>query len=177
MKKIAVILFFLCITTITFAQIDYYEQPENKPDSSVLFRKFLYGGNFSFTFGTITRIMFSPQIAYPVTTWFTVGAGADALYYGYGSFKTFMYGGNIFSEFFAMKFLAFHFEASRLNVETFRYYPYAYDREWNTALYAGLGYRQMIGQKAYVNYLILWDFNYSDISPYANPTFRFTFYF
>lgn len=176
MKKIILTLVFTTISLVGFSQIDYYEQPDNKLDTSVLFRKYLYGLDFGFTLGAPTKIMLSPKIAYPVLPWFTVGSGADGLYYSYAGFSAFMYGGNIFTDFFAFRIINFHLEMSKMNVETFAN-PNTTDRQWNTAMYVGGGYRQMISDKAYISYLVLWDFNYSDITPYSNPTFRFTFYF
>lgn len=177
MKKTALIILFLFISIISFSQIDYYEHPENKPDTSVLFRKFVYGGSLGIGFGNYTRIAFSPKIAYPITNWFTAGVGADFLYYNTNTFKSFMYGVNGFVELTAFNFLTAHAEYALLNVESFSYYLSNYNQPWNTAIYVGGGYKQRISDRSYITYLILWDLNYSGLTPYPNPDFRFTFYF
>ena len=179
MKKIYITLLLISFSFISFSQVDYYEQPDNiETDTNSLFeRKFLYGGNMGLNFGSYTKISASPKIAYPVFTWTSIGAGGDFIYYSFGGFKAFMYGANTFADFFVLKAFTLHFEYAMLNVETFKYYPNKIDRKWNTAKYVGAGYRQMLSDKAYVTYLFLWDFNYSDITPFANPTYRFTFYF
>jgi len=177
MKKIVFVFFLIVSFSSLYAQIDFYEHPDNKPDTSILYRKFLYGGDFSFGIGYSTRIYLSPKIAYPVTNFFTVGVGADGMFYSEGGFKTFLYGANAFSEIYIMKFLTVHFEYAKYNVEDLTNYPYSTRRIWIEAYYLGGGYRQMISERAYMCYLLLWDFNYSEYSYFSNPVFRLTFYF
>ncbi len=179
MKKILLIICLLGFSIVGFSQIDYYEQPDNKEtkvEKPKHQRKFLIGGNVGLSFGTYTRLLVAPKIAYPIK-WFTIGAGLDGLYYRLKGYRAYMYGGNIFSEITFLNFLVAHVEVLEMNVETFRYFPNKNDRAWNTGFYVGLGYKQRFSERAYVNYIIMWDLNYTDYSPYSNPIFRFTFYF
>lgn len=170
-------LFTIFIFTVHFAnsQIDYFEGKDNQKDSSLTILRPYFGGEFSLLLGTFTNVSLSPKIAYPITSFFNTGVGVDFMYSVFQKESEFLYGGNVFTDLYLLKLLDIHLEYQILNVVNYQNYPYT--RAWKQAYYAGLGYRQDIADHMFINYSVLWDFNYSILSPYSNPTYRITFYF
>lgn len=175
MKKLLLTFLFFGFTIISFSQIDYFENPDSKKDTTVQFeRKLNYGFDFGLSFGYVTYISTSLQIAYPVYSWNSVGLGTSVTYYqtrGYTG--NLILGGSVFDETYIFKIFIIHAELQIINQTDF----INNSRMWNYGIYLGPGYKQKIGQKSYVTYLALWDFNYNDNSVFSNPLFRVSFYF
>ncbi len=174
MRKIILMLLFFSLTIFSYSQIDYYENPQGTKDTTKLERKMNYGFDLGLNFGYITYVGTSIQLAYPVTSYNSVGVGFNFTYYktrGYAS--NIIYGAGIFDEFYILKMFIIHSEFQEINQTDFL----NSSRMWNHAIYLGPGYKQSMGKKAYATYLVLWDFNYNDKSVYSNPLFRISFYF
>ncbi len=166
------IILILCVTS-AFSQIEYYEHPDNVRDTTKSGRKYFFGVSAILNFGSITYVELSPKLVYPLTNWYSLGGAFDAVFVNINGFKDFMYGYSIFDQIYIYKFMIFQTEAKILNRTNF----YTNERIWNTALYAGIGYKQRLGNHFYATYVLLWDFLYNEWSFYNNPTFRISFYF
>jgi hypothetical protein len=178
MKKLIILLFFVVSSIVTYSQIDFYEHPEKKKDTTLLFeRKLLFGGDFGIGVGDSYWIKAAPQISYPLNNWFAPGMGFEILYYSYGNnYKSIIYGPNAYLQFFALNFLVFQIEGQILNTEDYSSSAIT-KRIWVPAFYLGLGYKQNLSKKSYVSYVFLWDFLQTSNSVYSNPTYRVRFYF
>ena len=66
-----------------------------------------------------------------------------------------------------------HAEVEVLNMEVPEIYRYV--RKNVTSVFLGGGYRQMLGERASVNILFLYNVNESRYSPYRNPVLRIGF--
>lgn len=179
MKKILIILFFLTMSITAISQIDYYENPDTSKtmsdrSSDNVYRP-LYGGDFSLMFGTITYVSVSPKVVFPIKKFAAAGVGGDYIFSSYRNQKDHIYGGNFFTEFFLWDFIVLHLESQLLNLTDYTQVNPV--RTWYLGLYAGGGIMQRLGKKGYISTVLLWNFNYSNLSPYANPTLRISFYF
>lgn len=165
--------------------------------------KLVYGGNFGAAFSTdYTFVDISPLIGYRFTDRFQAGVGGTYIYsrvvYYFANPQTgaptafplssSIYGARIYGEYDIFKDLFSgndrifgHAEVEGLNVS---YYPngdpyVAPQRTWIGNYFVGGGYRQMIGQRGFINLSVLYNLNYAvnkDISPYSSPfVIRFGF--
>ncbi len=173
MKKYFAI-FLLLLPLLAKAQFEQYERTEIKgkkaKKDTVLTSRFVKGGDLGLQLGTYTLIKVSPTIGFYITKWSLAGIGATYIYTSnkfYGT-KGNIYGGNVFLEFYPFSFLTLHAEYEDLYIDmNYMQQPY-----WNHSYLIGPGYRQKLGSKASVSYLLLWDFNYSANTPYSNPRFK-----
>jgi hypothetical protein len=146
-----------------------------------------FGGNFGFQFGTYTYINVSPEAAYKVTDNFFAGIGftyqyiKDKRYYPY--YSTNAYGGKLFARYYVWRDLFAQAEYDPLYLT---YYDYYYDATgnyidrikqstWVHDILLGGGYRQWMGNKAYVSLEVMFNINESLYSPYRNPIIRIGF--
>lgn len=179
MKKIILLItvFFLTNQNI-FSQIEYFEsQPKPSKDSSFFFPRPQIGGEFNLTLGTYTILSASPKIAYPVTKFLHFGIGADFIYSKYMNLKDWIWGGNAFVDLYVFRGLFLHGEYQRVSVTNFASSSQPQSRIWVEALYAGIGLKQDISTRFFVQYSLLWDFKQSYNSVYSNPTYRVVIYF
>jgi hypothetical protein len=145
-----------------------------------------FGGYFGMQFGTVTIIDVSPMASYRVTDKFHVGLGLTYMYYKdtyyTPDYSASSYGVNIFSRYFIWRDLFAHVEYAPLYVNYYDYYDNGsggYYRvkkaAWAHDFLVGGGYRQVIGEKAYMSLMVLWNLNETYFSPYRNPIIRIGF--
>ncbi len=161
--------------TSIYSQIDFYEHPDSVVVKDNSLYRPIYGGDFSLMFGTYTNISVSPKIVFPIKNFAATGMGFDLMYLAYQRQSSFIYGGNIFNEFYIANTLILHSELQMLNIPD--YSNITPVRAWDLGVYIGGGLKISMGSKAYMAYMLLWNLNYSYLSPYTNPTFRVSFYF
>ncbi len=161
-----------------FAQFEDFEDDiSKKPEKTLKFNeKLVYGGDFGLQLGTQTYVNLSPQIGYLIYPQFCVGTGVNLLYYSIktmtGNFSSLNYGANLFAQYVPISFLVVHAETQLLNVKLMDN-----TRAFDLANMVGIGYRQRLGVKGSVNYLVLWNFNQTETSLNTNPIIRINFFF
>lgn len=173
-RYIPVILAFSFLLGTGKAQTTEVPKDENKEENKGFsWDKVFVGGNFWMQFGNYTFIDISPMVGYRFTEKFSAGLGPSYQYLsikdlGY-SFSTNAYGGRVFGRYFIWQNLFTHSELELINLEAFDIQR----RRVNvTNLYVGGGYRQMLGERAYADIVVLWNLNESVYSPYRNPIIR-----
>ncbi len=157
-------------------QIDYYEHPGGylKDTTIKKERKIKYGFDFGMTFGYATDIRISLQMVYPLTSWNAVGVGFNAIYSKYRGYKAdFIYGPQIFDEFYLFKNIIIHSEYQELHQPDYN----GGVGFWEKYIFFGPGYKQNITKNSYLTYLVLWNFSIDNSSIMSNPDVRVCFYF
>jgi hypothetical protein len=188
MKKHGIISFLLTIIltgllfTNSFAQ---FGQPSNDRDKQEFkMQKRLYvGGGLGFGISSYsTSLMIAPVVGYRLSPSFDVGTRINYTYYRYNDdllkYSTNNYGLAFFTRYYLFFFrdLFLHAEYEALNYEQV-YLDYNYqvdhkERVWVSSLFVGGGYRQWIGNTAFVGITVLWNLLDDLDSPYSNPIFR-----
>jgi len=171
--------FLLVFHFVSNAQ--YFENPQK---TNTVRDKLFFGGGIGLQFGQVTQIEIAPIVGYRVTNRFHTGIGGTYSYYNDQTFTTPLnystYGGSIFTRFFLFEGLFAQAEAEFLNVEVFNFYSqtsYTTHREWIQNYLIGGGYYQKLGQKSGMFFLILWNLNETELTPYSNPVMRIGFNF
>jgi len=174
-RALGLLIFLFFINLNLYSQFEDYEaknifNKKQKKDSVVQNKNFVYGGDFGLQLGTNTLIKFSPAIAKYFTEYFIIGVSGTYIYHSNKFYNTQgnVWGGSFFAEVFPLQFIVLHSEYEKLYVD-FNYLTNTY---WTDSYLVGLGYRQTLGKKGMINYLIMWDFNYSSNSIYSNPRFK-----
>ena len=151
--------------------------------------KIYIGGNFGLQFGSTTVVNLSPQVGYRVTEKFVPGIGVTYLYYNYRftntntgktySYVTNVYGGSLFGKYFFTDNIFAHAEYEELNIEVNDIYLNKYSRIWVPSLFVGGGYNQPLGQRGFIQLLVLFEVLQDRNSPYYrnNPVVRIGFGF
>jgi hypothetical protein len=192
MKKIKFIfiLFLISIRLHLIAQYEYpSEEATNQKKESHNNSKIYFGGNLGLWFGDITYIELTPLVGYKITPRLWAGGGPMYIYYKELDFyKTSIYGGKVFGQFFIFKDLNetaninlgdiyIYAENEILNVEplkvnfiTGNYYKD--DRKWIDITLVGFGMRYPIGDRVGISLTILWDINQNPEYYYDNPEIR-----
>jgi len=171
-KILLLIIFSLMFEFSIYAQFEDFEEDVDKPKIPIS-EKIFFGGDFGLQVGSETMINLSPQIGYLIKDYWAIGTGVNFFYYNYqNQFTSLNYGGNVFTQFYPFPFLVLHGEAQILNVLSNNNTRYL-----DIGLLAGGGYRQKMGAKSSINYILLWNFNQTENSFYSNPIMRISFYF
>jgi hypothetical protein len=159
----------------------YFENPEKKTSFA---DKLYFGGGLGLQFGTVTQIEVAPLVGYKLTKRFHPGISATYSYYNdkrYSvPFEYSTYGGSVFFRFFLFEGLFAHAEAEFLNVKVYTFTTinnYTTQRQWIENYLVGGGYYQKLGQRSGMYFLILWNLNETDLTPYSNPVMRIGFNF
>ena len=160
-------------------------QTDEKTETESSFTdKVFTGGNFGLQFGTQTTIEVSPIVGYRITSKIAAGVGISYRYYRFKDyyyqppqiFKTTIYGGTVFARYYILNNIFLHGEYEFLNLETAFFDPgsllHKESRFWIGSVLGGGGYRQSIGEKSYLNLIILYNFNETLFSPYSNPVIK-----
>lgn len=139
-----------------------------------------FGGYLGATFGDVTYVEVSPLASYRITPKFHAGLGLTYMYYNssYYHHSSNSYGGSIFARYFVWKDLFVHFEYAPLYVSNPLIppgTPIRVETHWAQDILVGGGYRQWIGDKAFMSLMLLWNLNETYLSPYINPIFRIGF--
>jgi hypothetical protein len=151
-----------------------YAMPKKKQHN--ILERMDFGGYLGAQFGDITLINISPLVGYRVLESFHVGLGFTYQFYkdNYYDYKSSAYGVNVYARYFVWRDLFAHAEYAPVyydNVYTGTYYEGA----WFHDVLLGGGYRQWIGNKAFMTLMILWNVNEQLYSPYQNPVIRIGF--
>jgi hypothetical protein len=141
--------------------------------------KIVVGGSFGILLGNITLIDISPTVGYLITDNLLLGVGGRYIYYSEKvtstfTFKTDVYGANIFAQYFFLENFIAHLEYELLNLEDF---SRPESRVNIFSIFVGGGYRSMIGSNSFASILLLYNLNDDINSPYTNPIIRINFGF
>ena len=142
--------------------------------------RLVLGGNAGFNVNNgIMVIEAAPLVGYRVTDRFTAGTQISYTYYRFKTspsnvFTTSFYSGSVFTRYFPLDQLFLHQEFERLNLEYWDNtgMPPGYTRGWISRWLVGAGYRQPIGERSALMFMVLWDVIDDDLSPYTNPIIR-----
>ena len=129
----------------------------------------VFGGDLGLDFGTITMVRLNPMVGAYVNKWWLIGLGGSFSYFSSKimHYRDFTYGGLVFTEVYPIKYVVLHLEDWEVNL----YDGYNYERVWTNVWYLGGGFRQKLGKKSMVNYMILWKLNQSKYFD-NRPVFR-----
>lgn len=154
-----------------------------KPRNESILSRMDFGGSIGAQFGDVTFIELAPIASYRVTEKFHAGLGLTYQYYkvnynGVPDYSSSAYGGSVFMRYFIWGDLFAHAEYAPLYITNF--YDYSipipeYRNVWAQDVLLGGGYRQWIGQKAFMSLMLLFNINESLYSPYSNPIIRIGF--
>ncbi len=168
---LVVIVFF---TQNLFAQFEDYEKREIKhekiekksgTDSTSIWDRMVFGGDFNLAFGTMTAIEISPTAGFYITKWSLVGVYVSYQYYSSKAlnFRDSRYGAGGLVELYPIDWLVLHGENGMTHVYDYQNFKY----QWTYDVFAGAGFRQKVGKKSMVNYLFLFNVNKN---PFFPPT-------
>ena len=179
-KRLILVIFSLSVLSCSaiYAQ-DTIKSPPRKPKSKDILSRMDFGGYLGAQFGDVTYIEVSPIASYRVTKSFHTGLGLTYQYYkvnyaGAPDYSTSSYGCSVFGRYFIWRDLFAHIEYAPLYVN---YYDISMVKGgiWVHDVMIGGGYRQWIGDKAFMSLMLLWNVNESYYSPYSNPIIRIGF--
>lgn len=174
MKKYFGVLLLILVFTSSYGQ--------SSSNSKQRFGEKLFtGGNLGLNFGNITYLEIAPIAGYRFSDVFAAGVGGKYQFYKDNtispSIKTDIYGGSVFGRIYIISNLFLHAEYEVLSMETDIWDPYNTFYHGKRFLIgsalAGAGYRQAIGERAYTNIMVLYNFNETIFSPYTNPVLKF----
>lgn len=177
-------LMFLSSGSLSAQQGGRNEKPVKKLERFV--NRINLGGYLGAQFGTITVIDVSPRASIRVTDRFYPGIGFTYQYYQdkrYSpSYSSNAYGGSLYASYYVWRDLFAHLEYAPLYVNYYDYYPdgsggyyKVKNAVWVHDLMVGGGYRQWIGERAFISLMVLFNVNESLYSPYRNPVIRMGF--
>ncbi len=187
-KLILIIASFVFICNKSNAQQE--DQPQQQPQPGSLEDKGFWdriyiGGNLGLQFGTNTVINVSPQVGYRVTEKFVPGIGITYIYFNFrdpysnSRYESSIYGGSIFGKYFFTQNFFAHAEYEELNLDGYDRFLGKYSRIWVPSLFLGGGYNQPLGQRGFIQLLVLFEVLQDVNSPYYrnNPVIRIGFGF
>jgi len=184
-RSLISLLFFFMALLIAQPSFSQFGQPEssgNKDDFKMQKRLYI-GGGLGFGISSYsTSIMVAPMVGYRLSPSFDIGTRLNYTYYHYNdspikySTNNFGLAGFVRYYLFFFNDLFLHAEYEALNYEqVYLNYNYEVDhkeRIWVSGLFLGGGYRQWIGNNAFVGITVLWNLLDNINSPYSNPIFR-----
>jgi hypothetical protein len=154
---------------------------ERQREKAPFGQRLIFGGNIGLQFGRYTFVDISPLVGYKVTDQLIMGLGATYIYYSVDDFpykySTNIFGGRTFSKYYLMENLFAHLEYEILNMEVLDDLTYKLVRTNIPSLFAGGGYRQMMGERSAFELLLLYNLMEERNSPYQNPIIRAGFVF
>ncbi len=157
----------------------YADNEDDEPDvRDLTFKERVYvGGSLGLQISNFaTFVDVSPMVGYRLTNRLSSGIGLKYQYYhekliGYG---THVYGGSVFAKALIIPQAFIYGEFETLNLEAPYFRENSGDRFWEQNYFAGLGFRQQIGPKAFFNIMLLYNFNDDSFVYFQNPIFRFS---
>lgn len=184
-KRVALlILIFLLSFTNSYSQAREFNSPKAKSKSSSKGFEFdpdnlVIGGNLGASFGNITFVEISPTIGYLFTDNFLAGLSSRYIYFEDKTlpqfvYKTNIYGGGVFAQYFFLENFIAHAEYELLNLEDNSFFGNG-ERINISSVFLGGGYRSDIGGSSYFSILLLYNLNETTQSPYTNPILRIGF--
>jgi hypothetical protein len=130
-----------------------------------------FGGTIGATFGSYTMLSVYPMVAYKITPKLSLGIKAAYEYVidkRYATdYKSSNYGLSVFSRYRLVPSLYFHIEYAQMNYELYDMYGQS-DRVWVPFLFIGGGYSKSIGNRAWLNFQVLFDVLQNSRSPYSD---------
>jgi len=143
-------------------------------------KNFFFGGGLGGGYSTYSSyIQITPIIGYSVSPEFQVGTRLTYMHQWYKDYNNVkynynIYGGSLFLRYIFLKSLYAQAEYEILSVPDY----YSADANANRAvnsLFAGLGFIQHVGGKAFFTVSVLYNFLEDRYSPYSNPLVRMGF--
>jgi hypothetical protein len=190
MKKIALHIFlFLVLLGIKplYSQDNDYSREKINPKKTINDKKdntsdniwdnFVFGGGLGLQVGSQTYIELSPKLGYRLSEKALIGGGINYIYYSDYIEKQSIYGGSLFGSYEPIENIFGWAEYELLN---FGYYNVNNDfnRKWVNSPFIGIGYRQPMGERGFIQLIFLYNLNYSSDSPYTSPWVpRISFFF
>jgi hypothetical protein len=160
----------------TDTDLDKKKDKNNSYDDFDSDGRVVWGGGFGMQFGDVTMIEISPKIGYRLTQRALLGAGGSYIYYredyrsaGSGVYKTTFFSANLFGNYEFIENLFGHIEYEALNFEYFNQNINDYQKKWIGNFFIGPGYRQPIGDRGFIQISLLYNLNYTSLSPYPSP--------
>lgn len=174
LKRVSILIFVILMSFITANASD--DSEDKKPP------KFYAGGNLGLQFGTITLVDVSPWISYRIIPQISFGIGGTYKYYRYNlldtKIKRSYYGGRGFMRFYPQSksvgvlnqfFLHAEYEVLKMSLDAGNS---DVPNQLVESIFAGVGYQVPLGEYAYGDIYLLYDFNQDAYSPYKNPLLR-----
>lgn len=181
-KALSLLLVLFLISSSAFSQFGQQGSSGNNDDFKMQKRLYI-GGGLGFGISSYsTSLMVAPMVGYRLSPSFDIGARFNYTYYRYNDsplkYSTNNFGVATFVRYYLFFFndLFLHAEYEALNYEQVyvnaNYEVDHKDRIWVSGLFVGGGYRQWIGNSAFVGITVLWNLLDNIDSPYNNPIFR-----
>lgn len=162
-----------------------------RQETPPLRERMFFGGSFGLQFGTLTNIQVSPVVGLWVLPRLAVAAGPNFTYYKYYDEETTMYGGKFYTQFVVLQDLSnilpvglhtgifLHLEDELLNLESayWQVAPYTSERFTVNTILLGGGMSQQLGQRSFMNIIVLWALQDPGYAIYSNPEIRLSFNF
>ncbi len=174
--------YLLCLSLTIFVLPVASQEPIrlDQDEPNTLKDRIFYGGSLGLQFGNITLIDISPMLGYKLTPRIGVGINPTYKYYSYKNYygqgdnlKTNVLGAGLFGRVLILDQLFAHAEYEYLAYKTKD--PLTpgqnYTNEFQSVL-VGAGYRERVGNNAFMYLLVLWNLNETIDSPYSNPIIR-----
>jgi hypothetical protein len=151
------------------------------------------GGNFGMQFGNATLVDISPLIGYRVTEDIDAGISLTYKYFNYRDRfyfkpsnqyfdqKANIFGGSIFGRYYITEIIFAHVEIEYLDYtgDTYNLYNNGVvkgsENKGITSIFVGGGYKQEIGSNSFFTFMLLYNLNETNDSPYTNPVIRVGF--
>jgi hypothetical protein len=180
----------LTFLIFNFSISAFYAQ-RAREEAPPLRERIFFGGNFGLQFGSITDIQVSPVVGLWLLPRLAVAAGPDYRYYKDRYDRTSIYGGKTYMQFVIIRDLStvlplgtntgvfFHIEDELLSLKSsfWKKPPVFSDRFYVNTVLAGGGISQQLGQRASMNFVVLWALNDSGYGVYSDPEIRISFTF
>ena len=177
------------LLVFSFSDVDAQDQGRGggngDGDRPAFWDRIFFGGNLGLQFGDLTFVDISPLIGYKLTDQLAVGIGGTYIYYRSRTqflingqpqifeYKTNIYGGRLFTRYYFVENLFGHAEYEILNLEVPDDFIFNKLTRTNiTSFFIGGGYRQMLGGRAALELMGLYNLTEEANSPYVNPVIR-----
>lgn len=138
--------------------------------SSLPFKKRMYiGGELTAYFGTENLFMIAPLAGYNLTKDFSVGIGSRYIWMNsrVWNYNHHIYGASVFARYLIADVVILHAEFEKINVEYYSTFEGRNRRRWIDVGLVGGGYQQNLGERSYLQFLILYDVINDRNSPYS----------
>jgi hypothetical protein len=169
------LLMSLFLAVPSFSQ-DTIPRPPKKLKKENIFDRMSFGGYLGAQFGDVTMINIAPMVDIELIPKLNIGVGFSYQFYkdNYYNYRFNAYGGNFYARYFIWRDLFAHVEYDPIYYDNL-YTGFGYEGVWFNDFLVGGGYRQWIGDKAFMTIMILWNVNEQYYSPYQNPVIRIGF--
>jgi hypothetical protein len=176
--------FLILFTLQGYGQFGQPQSQNARKDDFKMQKRLYIGGGLGFGISSYsTSLMVAPVVGYRLSPSFDVGTRINYTYYRYNDeplkYSTNNVGVGFFGRYYLFFFndLFLHAEYEALNYEqvyvnTITWEVASKERIWVSSLFVGGGYRQWIGNSAFVGITVLWNLLDNIDSPYNNPIFR-----